>query len=295
MAMKIEFAQYRMAKLQKSAPIINGQLKFRPNLSAFEGNSFSFEAIDPLTEARIPIPPSFASGPVFVSGSNSKYTESTTPHHHWMVGGYIKLLVGVVAALVGSNGAAQAQYDSNGVATSSEDDKPKLANQSGQAAVRIVSVNEEHSHIRFAASGLPPGLLIHPQTGVISGTLDREASRNNGAPFIIRVNMNDGNGASGISTIKLHIDNSPPVATDDILSLSKNPRPVNVLANDIDPNGDRLELANATAIYGAVGFTTSGFVTYTSNSDSVRADTISYQISDGHGGISTAKVEVIIE
>ena len=248
----------------------------------------------PLTKVRMFTRPrlttGFASGAASVggpSGPNAKLKLARA-------GRFRSLLTSMVISFSCAGGAAVAK---DGDTRTSEfvSIKPVLTTQSPQTSVRIISLDKAHPRVRFSAIGLPVGLAIDPQTGEIRGTFDRKANRNNGEPFIITVNMAEGNGASGASTIKLHIENRPPRVVCDTLHLTKKPIQLNVLANDIDPDGDLLVLTDAGALHGAVAFMTTGLVAYAPSPGHYGSDMITYTISDGHGGSATGQILVTVK
>lgn len=294
-AMKIEFAEDYINEPQRSAlwPVWLTKPLF--NVKASEGSSFSFAAVVPLTKAWMPTRPrlatGFASGPASVSGPNGRHAKPNPAMWGW----FCHLLASAAILLSCAGSAVVANDGDTGASDFARIIKPVLTKPPLQASVRIISLDEAHPRVRFSASGLPVGLAIDSQTGVIGGVFDREANRNNGTPFIITVNMIVGNGASGASTIKLHIENRPPLAVDDTRHLSKKPIQMNVLANDLDPDGDRLVLTDAGALHGTVAFMSDGLVAYAPSPEGVRADTINYSISDGHGGVAFGKVELFVK
>ncbi|OOC13523.1 hypothetical protein BM451_10930, partial [Dickeya dadantii] len=72
------------------------------------------------------------------------------------------------------------------------------------------------------------------------------------------------------------------------------PVTVNVLANDSDVDGDSLTVTAATVGHGTVVINANGTLTYTPAANYNGSDTISYTVSDGHGGTATATVAVTI-
>lgn len=297
MAMKIEFAKHCMIELQRSAPLPICKSITYLNLPAFEGDSYSFAAVGPLTEAWKSIPPSstygFAFGPASVGGPKGKFVVFAKSTGHWTPLGFFKAMVGAIIMFAGASSVAIAGDNVDHVAVQSDAKKLLTTNLSREASVRIIALNEERPRIRFSASGLPTGLSIHPLTGVISGVIDREASRNGGSPYVVKVVVSNGTSASGVSTIGIIVENRPPVLVDDVLHRSSNPTQLNVLANDADPNGDRLIITDMAASHGAVAFTPSGIAAYVPNPDHRGADTIIYRADDGHGGSATGKILVM--
>jgi hypothetical protein len=299
MMMKIEFAHGCISALRSSARSIIWQSRTDPDFAAIEGNSFPFGAVGPSVEAWKPIPPSltpgFASGPASTDGSNGKDTPGLEPIQTKMFKLIRTAMAGAVVVLASISGAAIADDQPSRTVVQSEIVMASATHESGAATARVIAFSDERSQIRFSASGLPAGLSIHPQTGVISGVIDREANRNGGSPFIIKVAVAQGTAASGISTISIIIENRAPRVVDDILRLSSKSTQLNVLANDSDPDGDRLILTDVEADYGVVAFTPTGIVAYAPNPGQPGADTITYRADDGHGGTAIGKISVIVK
>src|SRR5690606_15048601 len=78
--------------------------------------------------------------------------------------------------------------------------------------------------LTYSATGLPPGLTIDPQSGVISGTLDNSASQggltNNGV-YAITVTATDSNNATVSKDFTWNVANPAPVAVDDTGSVNE--------------------------------------------------------------------------
>jgi hypothetical protein len=299
MAMKIEFANDCMIELQPSASLPVWQFKTHLNLPAFEGNSFSFAAVGLSMEAWKPIPPSHtpgvASGPASMDGSNGKCTACLASIQRRMHNRVRKAIVGAIVMLACTSSAVIAEDQPGRGAVQSDVQMGLAANPAAAASARIIAFGDERSRVRFSASGLPAGLSIHPQTGVISGVIDREASRNGGSPFVVKVAVTNGAAASGVSMIGIIVENRAPVAVDDVLRLSSKPTQLNVLANDDDLDGDRLIITDMVASHGAVAFTPTGIVAYAPNPGPLRNDTITYRVDDGHGGSASGKIRVVVK
>jgi VCBS repeat-containing protein len=175
----------------------------------------------------------------------------------------------------------------------------------------------------YSAIGLPPGLVIDPNTGVISGNIDHSASQggNNGVYQVV-VTVTDGSGAAVSTTFDWNVTNPGPVAVNDTAAstedtsvsgnvLTGNPQGA---GRDSDPDGDTLQVIHAgdrdiptggATVAGSNGgtFTILPDGTYTFNpaqdfqslaAGETRTTTITYTISDGEGGTSTATLEVTV-
>ncbi|WP_343737954.1 retention module-containing protein, partial [Achromobacter sp.] len=202
-----------------------------------------------------------------------------------------------------------------------------LTNQSGvdaQTDVRYdvsdrFSDTDTSDTLTFSATGLPPGLTIDPNTGIITGTIDHSASQggNNGV-YTVVVTATDPSGASTSQEFQWDVTNPAPTAvadsgtTDEDTSLTVNAQN-GVLANDTDPDGDTLTVSQVngnaanvgTAVTGSDGgtFTLNADGSYSFNPGSTfqnlaagetASSSITYTVSDGQGGTSTATLTVEI-
>ncbi len=202
-----------------------------------------------------------------------------------------------------------------------------LTNQSGvdaQTEIRYdvsdrFSDTDTSDKLTFSATGLPPGLSIDPDTGVITGTIDHSASQggNNGV-YTVVVTATDPSGASTSQEFQWDVSNPAPTAvadtgtTDEDTALSVDAQN-GVLANDTDPDGDTLTVAQVNgqstnvgaAVAGSNGgtFTLNADGSYSFNPgsafqnlgvDQTATSSITYTVSDGEGGTSTATLTVTI-
>lgn len=158
--------------------------------------------------------------------------------------------------------------------------------------------------LSFSQTGLPAGLSIGAN-GVISGTIDRQASQ--GGPgangiYTVTITASDGHGGTASQTFTFTVGNPPPVAVNDTAVTNEDtPVTINVLdgsasggAADSDPDGDPLTVISASAANGAVTIGANGQITYVPNSNFNGTDIITYTISDGNGGTATATVTVTV-
>jgi VCBS repeat-containing protein len=169
----------------------------------------------------------------------------------------------------------------------------------------------EGDALTYQATGLPPGLIIDPATGLITGTIDRSASQ--GSPdgsYRVTVTATDEDGASIAQTFVWRIANPVPNAVNDAGTTPNDvPLQGNVLGNDHDPDGDRLTVHGYTVagLNGAFAAGDSVVIadvgTITLNADGsyvfVAADryfgnvpVVTYQIVDGEGGSASAELRI---
>ncbi|MDG0980209.1 MAG: Ig-like domain-containing protein, partial [Halieaceae bacterium] len=113
---------------------------------------------------------------------------------------------------------------------------------------------------------------------------------------IIKYTISDGKGGRDDATLTVTVaaggTNTPPRAFDDgpfDISSGETQIEFNVLSNDVDPDGDELELLNASAQDGKVVALPDGFIRYTKPEQFDGKDIITYTISDGQGGVATAR------
>jgi len=205
-----------------------------------------------------------------------------------------------------------------------------IANQNGEDSQTVVSVDVS-SHfndadlatgdkLTFTASGLPAGLSIDPETGVISGKIDHSASQFGGTGVhTITVTATDSAGASTQQTFNWNITNPAPQAahdqanTDEDTSIQVTDVTKGVLANDVDPDGDTLHVSavggDGTKVGQAVAGLQGGtFIIYADGTYSFDPGTdfqylaegqpgqtsVWYTVSDGEGGTSQALLTVTI-
>ena len=172
-------------------------------------------------------------------------------------------------------------------------------------------IDVEGDTLRYSATGLPSGLSIDPNTGIISGTIDHSASQTGaGGVHSVTVTATDSHGASSGQTFTWTVNNPPPVANSDVATTDEDtPVSGNVLTNDRDPDGDALHVvsfevngahydAGDNAIIAGVGDLTlhaDGSYTFTPAQDwNGTVPTVTYTISDGEGGTASATLTITV-
>ena len=96
-------------------------------------------------------------------------------------------------------------------------------------------------------------------------------------------------------TVTINQDAAPTANNDNATTDEDTPVDVNVLANDVEPDGDTLSVISVTqGGNGAVSINPNKTVHYSPNLNFFGSDSFTYTIDDGHGGQSTATVNVTV-
>ncbi|MDN3526327.1 retention module-containing protein, partial [Halomonas sabkhae] len=172
--------------------------------------------------------------------------------------------------------------------------------------------------LTFSANGLPPGLMIDPSTGVISGVLDSSASQGGDAgTYQVTISASDGNGGSVAQNFEWTVSNPAPDAQNDSATTDEDSYlsvpSDGVFSNDIDPDGDSLGLIEvnddtsslSAAVSGDNGGTfiirADGSYDFDPGSDFQQLDqgesattSVSYTVDDGEGGKDTATLTMTV-
>src|SRR6202012_3808026 len=166
----------------------------------------------------------------------------------------------------------------------------------GGAAVTVVVGGVTEGSVTLDASG---NLTFTPAAGYTG-------------PASFNYTIDDGPGGTSTASVNVAVDH-PPVATPDSVSANYNtPVSIAVLGNDTDADGDKLTVTqvNGQAITaggaavpvvvggvteGSVSLDASGNLTFTPAAGYTGPATFNYTIDDGHGGTSTASVNVAVD
>ncbi|MBK1872024.1 VCBS domain-containing protein [Marinobacter sp. 1-3A] len=173
------------------------------------------------------------------------------------------------------------------------------------------------SDITYSASGLPDGLSIDPDTGIISGTIDKSASQFGGnGEHTVTVTVTDEAGNSDDVNFNWGVNNPAPVAVDDTAIATEDQTLTvsaadGVLANDYDPDGDTPLVVTDYTINGQSynagdTATVTGVGQITLNADGSyefvpEADyngavpPISYTVEDADGGTGTGELVISMD
>ncbi|UCF12695.1 MAG: tandem-95 repeat protein [Thermoplasmatales archaeon] len=111
-------------------------------------------------------------------------------------------------------------------------------------------------------------------------------------------NITDNNGGTNSATVYITVGgtNDPPTANDDIAAVDEDSlnNLIDVLANDIDPDGDDLDIVSVTQPSNGLVLFTADYVYYTPDTNYNGLDQFNYIISDGQGGFDNATVFVVV-
>ncbi|MGF1547930.1 MAG: choice-of-anchor C family protein, partial [Thiotrichales bacterium] len=110
--------------------------------------------------------------------------------------------------------------------------------------------------------------------------------------------IEDGNGGSATAKVVVCVtgtNSAPSAKSDQATGLEDQPLVIDILANDTDADGDKLTVSQlGQPKHGTAALNADGTVTYTPNANFSGQDYFSYEVSDGHGGVSSAVVCVLV-
>jgi len=115
------------------------------------------------------------------------------------------------------------------------------------------------------------------------------------ATFSYTISDGQGGMATATVTVAVGVGNRPPVAQPDGATVGTAAVDIPVLANDSDPDGDPLTVTVvAPPAQGTVTINPDGSLHYTPPPGFVGEVTITYEVSDGHGGTAMATVTITV-
>ena len=132
------------------------------------------------------------------------------------------------------------------------------------------------------------------------GTLDYQAPENYSGVDVVTYTVRDGQDQESQATLSVTVNkvNDAPVAVDDAVSVQSAAvlENINVLANDADADNDALLVTDAESANGAtITINADGTLNYQAAEGFTGLDTVTYTISDGAGGTSSATLSVTVE
>ena len=107
----------------------------------------------------------------------------------------------------------------------------------------------------------------------------------------------DGDTAMGTVAVNVLMPNLPPAANDDVVVVDLDtPTVIDMLANDVDPDGDAIELGALTMPqHGGLVVNPDRSVTYTPTSGYLGPDSFTYRIVDDRGAVATGEVRLNVQ
>lgn len=146
--------------------------------------------------------------------------------------------------------------------------------------------------LTYVATNLPAGLVIDPNTGIISGVLQNNASVS--GPYIVNVTAIAPDGSTATIPVEIVVTNPAPTAINDTAQTAAGTSVVIApLANDSDPDHDPLSIVSVgTPSHGTVTVNPDGTVIYTPTPGYTGPDSFTYSVTDSQGGTSIATVNV---
>ncbi|PQO34778.1 tandem-95 repeat protein [Bremerella cremea] len=110
--------------------------------------------------------------------------------------------------------------------------------------------------------------------------------------------VDDGKGGVSSASVSVTVNsvNDSPIAIDDAQTTDEDTAVViDVLANDSDVDGDPLAVSGMSSpAHGVVVLNGNGTITYTPDANYHGADSFTYDVSDGNGGVDTATVTITV-
>lgn len=109
----------------------------------------------------------------------------------------------------------------------------------------------------------------------------------------IQVGVSDAFGGSGVTTVTLR--NEAPAANADRFSVGAGTTVLDVLANDVDPEGDPLAIVSVSSAAGSAVTTDGATITYTPGEGFRGIEELSYVIGDRRGGTASATATLVAD
>ncbi|WP_299443583.1 Ig-like domain-containing protein [uncultured Phycicoccus sp.] len=150
-------------------------------------------------------------------------------------------------------------------------------------------------------------LTVVSVTGAGNGTVTQRAGDflytpdlDYNGPETLSYTVSDGHGGTSSATVSVTVSpvNDAPVAHPDTASMAEDSGTItlaNLLTNDTDVENDSLQVTAVTgAAHGTIAQPTSGVFTYRPQPDFTGVETLSYTVSDLHGGTDSSTVRITV-
>ncbi|KIC41891.1 hypothetical protein RA27_00255 [Ruegeria sp. ANG-R] len=138
---------------------------------------------------------------------------------------------------------------------------------------------------------------LNGTAGIENGQIRYTPNANfNGSETLIYT-VDDGNGSTATATVIVTVtpENDGPVANQDAaVVVEDGSMLIDVLANDIDIDGDPLTISDVSGAVNGTATVENGQIRYAPNADFNGSETLTYTVDDGNGGSDTASVTVTV-
>lgn len=167
--------------------------------------------------------------------------------------------------------------------------------EGASVSMAVAAYSPDNNSLTYSATGLPKGLTINSNTGVISGTVDYSSAETSDGTYAVTVTATDSTSASTSQSFTWVVTNTPraPVSNDLVVQTS----PGAAVAITLPAIGDEKDSLSYSIGIGPKNgtVTISGNVaTYTPNSGFTGTDSFTYQAHDGNtaGNVATVTLNV---
>jgi len=177
------------------------------------------------------------------------------------------------------------------------DDDATVAEDANATAIDVLANDTDHVGDGLTVTGV--GAAAHGTVGFTAADVTYKPAANANGTDAFTYTITDGHGGTATATVDVTITpvNDAPTAGTDTATVVEDQgsfTTIAVLANDDDVDGDALTVTAAGgATRGAVTFTATG-VGYKPNANAFGSDTVSYTVSDGHGGTTAGSIAITI-
>jgi hypothetical protein len=161
--------------------------------------------------------------------------------------------------------------------------------------------DEDGDSLRVTTVSAPAHGTVAVLDGAHAGKLSYTPAPNFSGTDTFRYTVTDGTGsATAVVTVIVTALNDAPVAGGDAITTTEDvPVVIEALANDSDPDGDPLSIAEVGApAFGTASIVATGGgatqIAYTPNSNFSGTDRFSYTIADSNGGVAVGTIDVTV-
>ena len=186
--------------------------------------------------------------------------------------------------------------DANGVPVALPDSAEAVPEVPTTIDVLANDVDPDGDPLTITATSTP----AHGTVAIVAGEIVYTPAPDFGGTDTFTYTVCDDAGACATAVVTVVVtggENHPPVAIDDEAATPKGTAvSLDVLANDVDVDGDALTVVEVTQpAHGTVVVAPDGTVTYTPEPGFEGVDTFTVTIADGEGGVSTSTVVVTVK